>query len=200
MNRTDLIGIVVCGGESSRMGKDKSMLTYHHKPQYEHVGDLLEDCCGKVVLSCNTRQMAHLETQYEKLPDLPEYANSGPIAALLTAFKTFPGKDFLFIGCDYPLLSMEDISSFLTSIGKEDRAAAFYNGDGKFEPLLAWYSCEMGEILDNHYQNKDLSLQSLLRKVNARKFFPKSENAMKSVDTMEDFEEMQVFINRIHNG
>lgn len=200
MNRTDLIGIVVCGGESSRMGKDKSMVTYHQKPQYEHVGDLLENCCGKVVLSCNTRQLAHLETQYEKLPDLPEYANNGPIAALLTAFKTFPGKHFLFIGCDYPLLLMEDIYSFLTSIGKNNIAAAFYNADGKYEPLLAWYSCQLGEILDNHYRITDLSLQSLLRKVNAQKFFPKSENVMKSVDTMEDFEEMQAFINRINHG
>ncbi|KQS31215.1 molybdenum cofactor guanylyltransferase [Dyadobacter sp. Leaf189] len=200
MNRTDLIGIVVCGGESSRMGKDKSMLIYHQKPQYEHVGDLLDNYCENVVISCNNRQLAQLKTQYDKLPDLPEYANTGPIAALMTAYHTFPHKDFLFIGCDYPLLSAEDISSFLSSIGENTIAAAFYNAEGKFEPLLAWYSCKLGEIADHHYRMNDLSLQSLLRKVNAQKFFPESGNAMKSVDTVRDFEEMQAFINRINNG
>ncbi|WP_031526794.1 molybdenum cofactor guanylyltransferase [Dyadobacter crusticola] len=200
MDRTDLIGIVVCGGESSRMRKDKSMLTYHQKPQSEHVGDLLDQFCKKVVISCNSRQFESFETQYEKLSDLPEYANSGPIAALMTVYSTFPNKDFLFIGCDYPLLSTEDISGFLSSIQESATAAAFFNAYGKYEPLLAWYSRNLSQLIKEHYQVNDLSLQSLLRKVDAQKFIPKSETAMKSVDTLEDFEAMQAFINRIHNG
>ena len=38
-----LLGLVICGGRSTRMGTDKSRLVYYQKPQYEHVADLLAD-------------------------------------------------------------------------------------------------------------------------------------------------------------
>ncbi|MBK8495728.1 MAG: NTP transferase domain-containing protein [Chitinophagaceae bacterium] len=38
---TNTYGLVLCGGNSSRMGTDKSMLQYYDKPQRYHVYDML---------------------------------------------------------------------------------------------------------------------------------------------------------------
>jgi molybdopterin-guanine dinucleotide biosynthesis protein A len=189
-----LIGIVACGGESSRMGIDKSTLIYYSKPQYEHVGDLISECCEQVVISCNNSQFGRLDTQYEKLPDLPEFSSSGPIAGLLTAFYTFPDKNFLLIGCDYPLLQKSDLALFLNAIQENSTAAAFYNKYGKYEPMLGWYSASAAQKLNEHFYKNDYSLQSFLHNVNAQKYIPGSEEVMKSVDTQEDFTRITDFI------
>src|SRR5688500_7691691 len=104
-----LLGVVVCGGRSSRMGTDKSQLIYYDKPQHEHVADMLAVFCEKVVISCNAIQSEALQTPYEKLPDAPGFADRGPISAVLTAFKSFPRHDLLVTGCDYPFLSTTEL-------------------------------------------------------------------------------------------
>ena len=195
-----LIGIVVCGGESSRMGRDKSQLIYFEKPQYEHVASLLSGLCKETVISCNAAQIERIETNYEKLTDLPQFSNIGPIGALLTAFHTFPENDFLFIGCDYPLLTKTDISLFYNSIQEDSIAAAFYNKHGKYEPLLAWYSAKAGLDLFRHFKSGDLSLQSFLRNANAQQYIPQAENVMQSVDTPEDSARVTEFLKQKYNG
>ena len=182
-----LYGIVVCGGKSARMGTDKSKLVYYNQPQHDHVYQLLAPFCEKTFISCNADQYQHMETVYEKIPDMLHYEGHGPISALLTAFETFPNQDFLIIGCDYPFLKSTDLEVFLSSIRKDSLAAAFYNQDHKYEPLLAWYSWQCAEQLNALFQEERYALQSFLRNVNAAKFVPETPDAMKSVDTPEDF-------------
>ncbi|CAG5068392.1 Molybdenum cofactor guanylyltransferase [Dyadobacter sp. CECT 9623] len=195
-----LIGIAVCGGKSSRMGRDKSSLIYHQKSQYEHVADLISGFCEKIIISCNQDQLSVLETEYEKMVDLPHYAHIGPIGALLTTFQSFPDHDFLFIGCDYPQLEETDISHFLNAIQEDSVAAAFYNSEQKYEPLLAWYAAKAGSRLSGHFESGDLSLQSFLRNVNAQKFLPEAENVMQSIDTPEDFARITELLKQKNNG
>ncbi len=182
-----LYGLVICGGNSSRMGTDKSRLVYYNKPQHDHVYDILKPLCEKVVISCNAKQFDILETPHEKCADLPGYAGNGPIAGILTAFDTFPGHDFLVAGCDYPFLDSAALAIFLSKIKRDSYAAAFYNQEGKYEPLLAWYSKNAGILLQKHFENGESGLQHFLNKYKAEKYKPESEKVMTSVDTPEEF-------------
>ncbi|MCE7039989.1 molybdenum cofactor guanylyltransferase [Dyadobacter sp. CY312] len=189
--RDDLYGLVVCGGQSTRMGSDKGFLVYHEKPQCYHLADLLlEDpnpLCFKALISCNDKQTALISKDYSVLTDLPEYQNSGPIASLLTAFATFSNVDFLVIGCDYPFMQHSDLLVFLESIQEDSLAAAFYNHNNKYEPLLAWYSKNTGRLLKTFYENGGKSLQHFLKENSARKHRPDNKEVMTSVDTPEAF-------------
>jgi molybdopterin-guanine dinucleotide biosynthesis protein A len=182
-----LYGLVICGGESTRMGTDKSLLVYYQKPQHEHVADLLAPLCEHVILCCNAAQHRTFRTSYPKLADLPEYAGAGPMTGLLTAFETFPGNDFIVAGCDYPYLTTDELAIFLHSIDKDLPAAAFYNPDGFYEPLLGWYSRSVRNALLQYFKNGSRSLQRFLMAENAEKYRPKSGQTMLSVDTMDDF-------------
>lgn len=190
----DLYGLVICGGDSSRMGTDKSTLIYYDKPQHDHVHDLLALFCKKVIISCNQEQFVSLETSNEKMTDLAEYSGHGPISGLLTAFDTFPGHDFLVAGCDYPFLRKNELELFLTKTTRDSRAAAFYNQDNKYEPLLAWYSKDAGPLLKEHFDRNEFSLQHFLKKYGAEKYLPKSERVVTSVDTPEEFEKVKAIL------
>ena len=102
-------GLVVCGGKSSRKGVDKSMLQYYNKPQRYHLYDMLGPFCEKVFISCNEDQWKNIDKDYSFLADDSLYINTGPIAALLSAFNRFPDKNILLTGCNYPFLTMEDL-------------------------------------------------------------------------------------------
>lgn len=188
-------GLAVCGGSSSRMETDKSMLSYYGKPQRYHVYDLLRPFCEKVFISCNNAQATSIEPGYNFLPDDAAYPNIGPMAALLTAFDQFPGKDILFIGCDYPFLTAADLQDFSTHC-KKGQPAAFYNEQEElYEPLLAWYPNSMATALKTTYENKQYSLLQFLNKNNTVKYHPHQLASIQSVDTRKDFLHVYKVIN-----
>ena len=187
----ELYGLVVSGGESRRMGVDKSSLIYFEKQQRYHVHDMLysdqNSMCSKAFISCNRVQAGTILKEYNVLLDLPKFENTGPIAGLLTAFTTYPDNNFLVIGCDYPFINNQVLKNFLEQIKGNTIAAAFYNKHEKYEPLLAWYSKKAGPVLKKHFDNQEYSLQHFLVNVKAGKYIPADEIVMKSVDTQEEF-------------
>lgn len=194
----ELYGLAVCGGESKRMGIDKSSLTYFEKPQRYHVCEMLgsgiENICNKAFISCNRAQSDTILKEYEMIQDLPEFENMGPMAAILTAFAHYPDHDFLVVGCDYPFITGEVLRGFLKQKKGTSIAAAFYNQDNKYEPLLAWYSKEAGLVLNKQLENKQYSLQQFLIDCKAEKYIPTDHIVMTSVDTPEQFNDAKALL------
>ncbi|MEO6541105.1 MAG: molybdenum cofactor guanylyltransferase [Ferruginibacter sp.] len=183
---TNTYGLVVCGGHSRRMGTDKSMLRYHQKPQRYHVYDMLLPFCEKVYISCNDTQANTNEPGYNFIKDDPAFSHTGPMAALLTAFNKFPQRNILFIGCDYPFLSIAELQNFLYSCGNE--LSGFYNDEAAvYDPLLAFYPAASAEPLNRMHEAKQFSLQHFLKEQRAVKHFPLNKKSMISIDTEEEF-------------
>jgi molybdopterin-guanine dinucleotide biosynthesis protein A len=203
MNETDQIrntsfqntyGLVMCGGQSNRMGTDKSMLQYYNKAQRYHVYDMLLPCCEKVFISCNEEQLKNMEAGYNVMPDDETFSNIGPMGALLTAFTQFPIKNMLLIGCDYPFLKAGELEMFSTLC--KGIPASFYNREAViYESMLAWYPYTCFDELKKMFEAKQLSLQQLLRNKNAFKYLPVDMSCTKSIDTMEGFTQTFKLIN-----
>ena len=190
----DTYGLVICGGNSNRMGTDKSMLQYYNKPQRYHVYDMLLPFCEKVFISCNAQQAKSIIEGYNFIEDAPSYNDIGPMAALLSAFALHPQKNLLLIGCDYPFLKAGELEKF--SLLCKDVPASFYNKDAViYESMLAWYPFTCFDELKRMVEAKQFSLQQLLRKYDAIKFIPTDVNSIKSVDTTEAFNDAYKLIN-----
>jgi molybdopterin-guanine dinucleotide biosynthesis protein A len=191
-----LYGLVICGGASSRMGKDKSMLDYHGKPQCYHVYEMLDLFCEKVFISCNAAQADKIKKEYQVIIDKPCFSNKGPVSGVLTAFNQYTSNDFLIIGCDYPFLNKDELLNFLPLCNHENLAASFYNEKNElYEPLLAYYQKQSGIELLKMFSAKQYSLQHFLQNLNAEKYFPVNENSIRSINTKAAFEVAMEFIN-----
>lgn len=187
-------GLVMCGGQSYRMGADKSMLQYYNKPQRYHVYDMLLPFCENVFISCNKEQATGIDKGYNFIEDAPLYNDIGPMAALLSAFTLHPQKNLLLIGCDYPFLKTGELEKF--SLLCKDAPASFYNKEGIiYESMLAWYPFTCFDELKLMFEAKQLSLQQLLRKYDAIQYVPTDLKSIKSVDTTEAFTESYKLIN-----
>ncbi len=182
----DTYALVMCGGQSTRMGTDKSMLQYYDKPQRYHVYDMLQPLCEKVFISCNAVQAGNIEGGYDFIEDEQDFASIGPMAALLTAFTQFPNKNILLLGCDYPFLKAEELQLFSHQWKKQP--VAFYNKEAEvYEPMLAWYPSHCFDKLKTMYDAKEFSLQYFLKVNNAIKYLPGDNNSIKSIDSSQDF-------------
>ena len=193
-------GLVVCGGKSSRMGTDKSLLNYHGQPQRYHLYQMLQPFCERVILSVNSSQAPDIPSEYEYLVDDPEYADIGPMGALLTAFKHYPDASFLMVGCDYPFIEVHHLHSLLKVKDESIFATAYYNMLANLhEPLLSHYQKDIFHILTDNFNLNNFSLQSVLKEVSAAIIVPDDNMIIRSIDTPIEFENVLMHLRSIHN-
>lgn len=131
-----LYGLVLAGGRSSRMGRDKGLLAYHGLPQREYLYKLLEPLCQRTFLSIRTDQSDSLAGTFETILD--EDLFKGPFNGLLSAHHRFQYAAWLVVACDLPLL---DAAGLEQLIGRRDPARAgtafATRASGLPEPLAA---------------------------------------------------------------
>jgi molybdopterin-guanine dinucleotide biosynthesis protein A len=194
---TELYGLIVCGGDSSRMGADKGLLQYYDLPQRYHLYHMLQPYCTKVFISCNSLQAQSIEAGYEYLVDATPYENIGPMAALLTAWDVYPKVSLLVIGCDYPFLQSADIKQLIAARSAEAQAVSFYNtAASMYQPLLAIYEQPLSEKVVHQFCRGKNSLRHTLLEAHATRVIPQDESILNSVDTIKEYEDAKSLLKR----
>ena len=130
-----LNGLVLVGGKSSRMGKDKSMLAYHGETQTQYVAKLLSGFCNEVFVSVR-------ENRPElKLPQIADkYIDIGPMGGILSAMRQDPEAAWLVMACDLPFATNETLDYLIKHRNPFRNGTAFISvEDGFPEPLCAIY-------------------------------------------------------------
>ncbi len=143
-----LRGLVLAGGKSVRMKKDKGGLQYHGISQRQYVFQQLQELGIDVVVSCRPEQAAQIE---EGLPLLTDtFYNLGPMGALLTAFREDPDSAWLAIACDLPFLTVDTIQFLIKNRDTSKIATAFQSPYDEFpEPLITiWEPKSYGVLLN----------------------------------------------------
>jgi molybdopterin-guanine dinucleotide biosynthesis protein A len=128
-----LNGLVLVGGNSTRMGTDKSSLVYHDKKQRDYVYELLQPLCDEVFISCNARQSTDIS-----LPRIEDrFLGIGPMGGILSAFQFAPDRAWLTLACDMPHLTQQTFNYLIQQRKPSKLATAFVNTELGFpEPLL----------------------------------------------------------------
>jgi molybdenum cofactor guanylyltransferase len=143
-----LYGLLLSGGRSSRMGRDKATLTYGgDTPQLERAFALLSRHVGRAYLSVRADQAADpLRARFPQIVDTRE--NLGPIAGLLAAQTRYPEVAWLVLACDLPLLDEATLSTLVRARAPARAATAYRSShDGLPEPLCAIYEPRTGAAL-----------------------------------------------------
>jgi molybdopterin-guanine dinucleotide biosynthesis protein A len=129
-----LKGLVLSGGRSTRMKKDKGSLNYHGVDQRQYSYNLLSQYC-KTFMSTNHEQAAELKSRFDIVEDT--FLNLGPVGGILSALQSDPNSAWLTIACDLPYLSDITINYLIEHRNSSKTATAFYDPNGEFpEPLI----------------------------------------------------------------
>jgi len=139
-----LNGLVLAGGKSIRMGKDKGALDYHGKPQREFMADMLSPFCKKTYISVRSNQ--GVESEYELLEDT--FVGLGPFGAIASAMRKNPNAAWLVVACDLPLLDEKTLQFLIENRNSSKVATAIYNPETGFpEPLITIWEPRSYQVL-----------------------------------------------------
>ncbi|MEM0120389.1 MAG: molybdenum cofactor guanylyltransferase, partial [Thermoprotei archaeon] len=138
--------IVLAGGKSRRMGRDKSLLTYCGKSFIEIVVGRLLRVTDRVVVCVGQKDrrvfQELLPREVQVLNDKVDFGT--PISGALTGFEALDVDYAALVGCDMPLIK-EGVLMHIAGQAKGCSAAVPRWPNGEVEPLLAVY--RVGETL-----------------------------------------------------
>ena len=135
-----LYGLVLAGGQSRRMGRDKALLVRDGQSQLRHIASLADSVTDKFYVSARADQKDDPErSQFETIVD--RYDDMGPIAGVLSAMDEYPAVDWLVIACDLPNIDAATLRFLIKHRSAEQPFTAYRsNHDGLPEPLCAIYA------------------------------------------------------------
>lgn len=155
----NLKGLVLCGGRSTRMQQDKSAITYHGKPQWQYLAELLQGFLPEVYLSCRAEQ---LYPGWDKVI-IDSVEGAGPSAGLLSAHAFAPGVSWLVLACDLPLISPRSVDYLLQHRQPQKAATAFLSPFNNMpEPLIAiWEPAGLAQLEKDFGEGKTCPRKTL---------------------------------------
>jgi molybdopterin-guanine dinucleotide biosynthesis protein A len=131
-----LLGLVLAGGRSRRMGEDKGGLRYHGDAQALVAWRLLNSVCGQAFVSVRAGQTA--VEPYADLPCIVDViAGRGPAVGLESAWRAHPDAAWLTLAVDMPRVTPALLESLVAQRNRQAIATALRHPDGTAEPMCA---------------------------------------------------------------
>jgi molybdenum cofactor guanylyltransferase len=163
----NLGGIVLCGGQSSRMGKPKAWLPFGNELLLQRVVRLLQNAASPVIV------VAAPDQDLPRLPDDvivrhdPE-PHRGPLQGLQIGLQALqPHVEAAYVtGCDYPFVTVNWIRFLDEQLPGHDIVVPHVNGH--FQPLSAIYRTNLSDIALALLKNQHFRLLDLFDKVRTK--------------------------------
>ena len=148
--RNRIHGLVLAGGQSSRMGEDKSRLQWNGIPLYQHMAGLLDQAgINHVMVSSN--QLQGIEFVADEIP------GRGPLSGIHAALnKIHDGSLLLVVPVDMPLLpvaAVQTLSEQVDTCSYQDFTL----------PLLLVVNPELRQQVDHNIRSENRRDYSLWR-------------------------------------
>ncbi len=182
-------GLILAGGSSSRMQRDKAALPYQGKSQLDRAFDMLSRHVSPVFVSVRAGQVND-STRAHRPMIVDSIAGEGPTVGIRSALAAHPHAAWLVLACDLPFLSDAALSQLLRERDAGSIATAFRSAhDGLPEPLCAiWEPAAAPALAEAAARGAGCPRKFLIR--NAPKLLdPVDRRALDNVNTPEEYAE-----------
>ncbi len=188
MVNSNLFGLLLAGGQSRRMGRDKASLSYDGRSQPERVAKLLKTQCQEVFVSLRVGQ--ETPDGVRNLPIVLDSAErSGPMAGILSAFREKPSAAWLVVACDLPLIDSATLDNLVENRDPTHVATAYRSSsDSLPEPLFAIYEAHAVDILLDFESQGIFCPRKILISSKTHLLDPVNPRALENVNTPQDYE------------
>ena len=148
-----MLGIILCGGQSSRMGSDKGLLKLEANTWAQTAIDKMADLKISVKISVNSKQYPDYAAVFPEsnlIIDDISLQLRGPLLGVLSSHIKFPHEDLFILACDMPLMEPSLLHKLYTQYQQEPSFDAYiFTNEGEPEPLCGIYKAKgLSFILD----------------------------------------------------
>lgn len=188
MTNSPVYGLVLAGGESRRMGRDKALLLRDGQSQLEYVAALLEGAVERAFVSVRQEQQEEPERgRFSTIAD--RYEGIGPVAGILSAMDEYPDADWLVVACDLPNIDAATLEYLLENRSQEQPFTAFRSSyDELPEPLCAVYRGASNTIVREFVESGMVCPRKILIRSDTLLLDQPDPHALDNINTPDDLE------------
>ena len=206
MNEHNILGAILAGGQSKRMGKDKLFLELNNRKLIEYTIDKVKKYLKKVIIITNQDNEFFSKNNLITVKDCIE-GQLGPLVGILTAMKwakenlnkcswiaTFP--------CDTPFFPESIIKSFIEESEKKESLILCASSHGRKHNIFGLWSLDLYDKLKDDLINKKVrKVQDWTEKnkIKNLEFTFKDYDPFFNINTEEDLEFAKKLSKKIKN-
>lgn len=182
----DVTGVLLAGGRSSRMGRDKALLQIEGTPLFERALSVLASFFPAILIAGDRPDLAR-----PGVPSLPDRYPGSPLGGLYTALEAARTEWIFVVPCDLPYPDRALVLTLLTA-DRHRWDAVVPRTSGGFEPLFALYrkTClpPMRRMLERgKYRIYDFYGEVRVHSIGEDELPPGWERALRNVNTPDEF-------------
>ena len=156
MNTTQLTGIVLCGGQSFRMGSDKGLVAYKDKTLVEYAINSISGYCSDIILSTN-REL-YRKFGYKLVADYHNHI--GPLGGIFSGLSTSINDQCLITACDIPFID-KGILDLMMDKATQTKIVLLKLAKGYFQPFPAILAKNVLPVIEKQIDSGNHKLQDL---------------------------------------
>lgn len=160
-----MVGVIFCGGQSSRMGTDKGLLKTGLKNWAQIAVAKFTFLQRPTILSVNNGQLedyTHFFPSHQLVADDSSFQLKGPLCGLLSAHLQYPEDDLFVLACDMPFIEPAILKELYQHYRSNHRADVHvFMNNSEPEPLCGIYTVKALKHINHLYLTQQLSRYSM---------------------------------------
>lgn len=158
-----MTGIILAGGENSRMAANKAFLEIEGRPLIERTLDLFKGLFEDVIIVTNEPEL-YVEYDAMLVGDLLK--KQGPMAGIYAGLLNSKNNYNFVAACDMPFLNRDLISFMMKVVNGADIVVPMLKGLP--EPLHAIYTRSCLKVIEGYLKDDNRSVRNLLKGCNVK--------------------------------
>ena len=172
--------IILCGGQSRRMGRDKGSLVIKDKPMIKHILSTLNHHINEVVIVLNDGDRIDKYSEFINPQDYSytlklvedKIKNKGPLPGIMTGLGEIKSRYALVLPCDSPYVSQNYINTIFDETDENFEAIVpYHDADDKLktsEPLHSIYNKDIIPKIEKQVNEDILHIKGLIAKLDTK--------------------------------
>lgn len=198
---TTVMGAVLAGGESRRMGRDKALMALDGRSMLSRAVEVLGSVVDEVVVVA-PRDRGYAGLGIEIVPDA--WPGLGPVGGIHAALVRGGGLPVFILACDMPYVSeellrwiigpwVENPMKRLAGPGTATTHARVVHDGDRFQPLCGLYSADCLAKVEQHLREDRCSAQGLLESLETESLTLDARQSWYHADLLLNINEMESF-------
>jgi len=180
----DIACVILAGGKSSRMKKDKALLSFGSYPtltQYQL--SKFQNHFKDIYISCKDREKFDFNANF--IEDEKEFKESAPFIAILSAFNDLKYENIFFISVDVPFFGIDHFERLYEKIDGFDGVVA--KSPNGIQPLCAIYNRSILPHLMDLINKKSFAFAPLYEQIDLKFVVFEDEKIFTNLNTQNDY-------------
>ena len=188
INKNNINGIILAGGQSRRMGQPKAFMEFQGKPFIRYCIDALKPLVNEIIVVSDDAKFDMFEIH--RIND--EVKNAGPLAGLFTGLKYSKASYNLVLSCDVPCIETSILQKLIDAMDSEIDMVQT-ESEGNTHPLIAIYQKSCALKLKSLLDQGERSLRGAVNQLNSKTIHLNGHEALqlKNINTLEEYKALK---------